>query len=158
MSTCSPWANMQKSPWWPLRPTYGYGVKGKKKGSGKVRVIAMTQLYLVQFSFFQLTVCTIFTVTFSRKPHEIGQLVLKILTAERCQKQYETKDIFCFVWLYLKINISDFRLILLDHITYHYYGIFYQHYFWLYLIMGWEELNHYGMSRTQALHATDYFF
>ena len=23
-----------------------------------------------------------------------------------------------FVWLYLKINISDFRLILLDHITY----------------------------------------
>ena len=22
-----------------------------------------------------------------------------------------------FIWLYLKINISDFRLILLDHIT-----------------------------------------
>ena len=29
----------------------------------------------------------------------------------------KTKDIFCFVWLYL-INISDFRLILLDHITF----------------------------------------
>ena len=27
------------------------------------------------------------------------------------------KDIFCFVWFYLKINISKFRLILLDHIT-----------------------------------------
>ena len=28
------------------------------------------------------------------------------------------KKIFCFVWLYLKIYISDFRLILLDNITY----------------------------------------
>ena len=27
------------------------------------------------------------------------------------------KNIFCLVWLYLKIHISDFRLILLDHIT-----------------------------------------
>ena len=56
VSTFSPRANMQKPPWWPLRPTYGYGVKGQKKGSGKVRVIAMTQLYLVLcFLFLILT-------------------------------------------------------------------------------------------------------
>ena len=35
--------------------------------------------------------------------------------AENNRKQ---NTFFCFVWLYLKINISDFRLILLDHITY----------------------------------------
>ena len=55
VSTCSPWANMQKSPWWPLHPTYGYGVKGHKKGSGKVRVIAMTQLYLVYFCLYHIS-------------------------------------------------------------------------------------------------------
>ena len=30
----------------------------------------------------------------------------------------KTKDIFCFAWLYLKITIFDFLLILLDHITF----------------------------------------
>ena len=52
---------------------------------------------------------------FAENPIEIGQLVPKIWAVEGCQKQWETKDIFCFVWLYLKINISDFWLILLDH-------------------------------------------
>ena len=33
------------------------------------------------------------------------------------------RHFFCFVWLYLKINISDFRLILLDHITYRLFSL-----------------------------------
>ena len=32
----------------------------------------------IQFSFFQLTVCTIFTASFAEKSIEIGQLVPKI--------------------------------------------------------------------------------
>ena len=35
-----------------------------------------------------------------------------------CSKQQNTKEIKCYYLLYLKINISEFRLILLDHITY----------------------------------------
>ena len=72
----------------------------------------------IQFSFFLLTVCTIFTATFAENSIEIGKLFPEIQRVEGCQKQQETKDIFCFVWLYLKINISDFRLILLVHIKY----------------------------------------
>ena len=33
-------------------------------------------------------------------------------------KKLNTKEIECYYWPYLKINISEFRLILLDHITY----------------------------------------
>ena len=33
-------------------------------------------------------------------------------------KQANTKEIEYYYWLYLKINISEFRLIWLDHITY----------------------------------------
>ena len=55
---------------------------------------------------------------FAENPIEIGQLVPHIWALERYQKQKETKDIFCFVWLYLKINIPNFWLILLNHITY----------------------------------------
>ena len=71
-----------------------------------------------QFSFFQLTVCTIFTATFCRKPHWNWLIGSKDMSSWRMPKTIGTKDIFYFVWLYLKINISDFRLILLDHITY----------------------------------------
>ena len=49
---------------------------------------------------------------------EIGQLVLKIQAVKGLQKQQETKKLNCFVCLYLKISICEFRLILLDHITY----------------------------------------
>ena len=34
------------------------------------------------------------------------------------EKQYETKEVVSFDGLYLKINITDKRLIQLDHITY----------------------------------------
>ena len=33
-------------------------------------------------------------------------------------KQSKTKEIERYYWRYLKINISEFRLILLDHVTY----------------------------------------
>ena len=48
---------------------------------------------------------------------EIEQLVQKIWTVEGLQTQYETKESMCLVWLYLKISICEFWLILLDHIT-----------------------------------------
>ena len=67
-------------------------------------------------SIFSWTICTIFTATFCWKPH--WKLVPKIWAVEGCQKYKETKAIYCFIWVYLKINISEFRLILLDHITY----------------------------------------
>ena len=35
-----------------------------------------------------------------------------------CKNNKKPNDIMSFVWLYLKINISDFRLILLDHTTF----------------------------------------
>ena len=42
----------------------------------------------IQFSFFKLTVCTIFTANFSAEnPIKIGQLVPKIRAVEECQKQ-----------------------------------------------------------------------
>ena len=40
------------------------------------------------------------------------------MSSWRMSKTIGKKDIFCFVGLYLKINISEFWLILLDHITY----------------------------------------
>ena len=75
-----------------------------------------------KISFFLLTVCTIFTATFAENSIHIGQLFPEIQRVEGCRKQEETKDIFCFVWLYLKINIPDFRLILLGHITFLFLG------------------------------------
>ena len=55
---------------------------------------------------------------FAENPIEIEQPVQKISAIKEFPKQKETKGNTSFVWLYLKINISDFRLILLDHITY----------------------------------------
>ena len=46
---------------------------------------------------------------------KINWLVTEILV-EGFTKQQKTKEIFA--WLYLKINICEFQLILLDHITY----------------------------------------
>ena len=48
------------------------------------------------------------------------KLVIRFQRYEQLKdaKNNRKQDIFCFVWLYLKINISDFRLILLDHITF----------------------------------------
>ena len=54
---------------------------------------------------------------FAENPIEIEQPVQKISAFKEFPKQKETKGNTSFVWLYLKINISDFRLILLDHIT-----------------------------------------
>ena len=71
----------------------------------------------IQFVFYYLF-APFSQLHFAENSIEIDQLVLKIWVVEVCQKQWETKDIFCFVWLYLKINISDFRLILLDQIKY----------------------------------------
>ena len=70
-------------------------------------------VFIFLFSFFYLTVCTIFTATFCRKPHWNS----KDMSSGRMLKTIGNKDIFCFVCLYLKINISEFWLILLDHIT-----------------------------------------
>ena len=72
----------------------------------------------IQFSFFLLTVCTIFRATFCRKPHWNWSIGSKDMSSWRMSKTIGNKGHFCFVWLYLKINISDFRLILIDHITY----------------------------------------
>ena len=52
-----------------------------------------------------------------QNPIEIEQPVQKIFAIKEFKKQKETKGNTSFVWLHLKINISDFRLILLDHIT-----------------------------------------
>ena len=52
----------------------------------------------IQFLFFLLTVYAPFLqLHFAENPIEIGQLVPKIRPVEGCQKQYETKDSFCFV-------------------------------------------------------------
>ena len=45
-------------------------------------------------------------------------LQFDIYEIQKTPKQYNTKEIGCYYWLYLKININKFRLILLDHITY----------------------------------------
>ena len=42
-----------------------------------------------------------------------------IAILESCSKQKNTKRIKSYYWLYLKINNSEFRHILLDHITYY---------------------------------------
>ena len=39
---------------------------------------------------------------------------------ERFSKQQRTKEMFSFVWLYLRIQICEFRFILLDQTTYMY--------------------------------------
>ena len=71
------------------------------------------------FIFINWLYATFSQLPFAENPIEISQLVPKIWAVEGCQKQLETKDIFCFVWFYLKINMTDFRLILLDYITSH---------------------------------------
>ena len=50
---------------------------------------------------------------------EIGWLVLEIQAVEGFAKQQKTKDIRPSLWLYLKINICECRLISLDHIASH---------------------------------------
>ena len=51
---------MQKSPWWPLRPTYGYGVKGQKKRQRQGpchrddTAISSSFLLLSQFSAYKV--------------------------------------------------------------------------------------------------------
>ena len=58
----------------------------------------------------------VFKLQSGKNPMEIEQLVQKIWTVEGLQKQQETKESICFVWLYLEISIHKFRLILLGHI------------------------------------------
>ena len=54
---------------------------------------------------------------FGENPIKIGLTIPEILSFQCCSKQYDTKRIGNYYWLYLGINISEFRLILLDHIT-----------------------------------------
>ena len=72
----------------------------------------------IQFSVSYWIVTSIYKAAFCRNPIEIEQPVQKISAIKEFPKQKETKGNTYYVWLYLKINISDFRLILLDHITY----------------------------------------
>ena len=55
----------------------------------------------------------------AENPMKIGWLVPKIQAVEGFAKQYiENKELFFpFNWLYPKISVCEFRLILLDHIT-----------------------------------------
>ena len=70
------------------------------------------------FWHFLLGYCLGFhQIKFGENPTEIGQLVPKIQTVKGLNKQKETKETICFVWLYVKNSICKFRLILLDHIT-----------------------------------------
>jgi len=72
----------------------------------------------IQFSVSYWIVTSICKATLAENSIEIEQPVQKISAIKEFPKQKETKGNTSFVWLYLKINISDFRLILLDHITY----------------------------------------
>ena len=53
----------------------------------------------------------------------MGHFVPKIWAVEGYQTQKKTKDITCFVWLYLKIGIWEFRLICLftSHVLFPHY-------------------------------------
>ena len=88
---------------------------------------AKSEVGHIQFSvsYWIWIVTNIFKATFCRNPIEIEQPVQKISAIKEFPKQKETKGNISFVWLYLKINISDFWLILLDHITYIYAWIAY---------------------------------
>ena len=75
----------------------------------------------VKFSFcFFLTNCMhhFHSCILQKTPLNLVNWFQRYEQLKEAKKKQETKDIFCFVWLYLKISISDFRLILLDHITY----------------------------------------
>ena len=76
-------------------------------------------LKLVKFSYhFSDWVHTSFAkLPFTSDPIEIGQMVPKIQQLKSCKNNLKKEETTCFVWLYLKICISKFQLILLDHIT-----------------------------------------
>ena len=72
----------------------------------------------IQFSVFWLTAYSIWKATFSNRLHWKWSISSKDTGSWRVAKTIGNKEIICFVWLYLKIDICEFRLILLDHITY----------------------------------------
>ena len=75
----------------------------------------------IQFSVSYWIVTSICKATFYRKPHWNWQPVQKISAIKEFPKHKETKG-------NLKINISDYRLILLDHITYNHTGLNHKNY------------------------------
>ena len=79
-----------------------------------------SKVTLTNFLVFCMVVLGIFYAMFSRNPSE-NWLVSspEVQAVEGFAKQEKTKDFFPFNWLYLRINICKFRLILLDHITYY---------------------------------------
>ena len=56
---------------------------------------------------------------FSANPIIIGYLVTDLWANYQCWKQYKIKEFELFLCQYLKNSISDIRLILLNHVTYH---------------------------------------
>ncbi len=70
------------------------------------------------FSVFYLNKVFIRRGTFCWKPHLNWTSGSKVTAIERLSKQQKTKEMLSFFWLYLAINATDFRLILLDHNTY----------------------------------------
>ncbi len=74
-----------------------------------------------QTSYFQFSTWCYFTfkeLHFAENPIKIGDTIPKLWPIERLSKQWKTKVLISFVWLYLQINICEFRLILLDHTTF----------------------------------------
>ena len=78
----------------------------------------------IKFNFhFSDWLYTPFTkLPFTTNTIDIGKSVPKIQAVEGLQKQKETKKLSALFWLYLKISFCEFRLILLDHITFLYDG------------------------------------
>ena len=84
--------------------------------------IGQNESEVAQIKFHQvfcIIILGIFNTTFSRKPHRNWLVSSRDASSWRFCKTIDIKEIFPFKWLYFKISIYKFWLILLDHITYY---------------------------------------
>ncbi len=93
------------------------------------------------FSVFYLIEILIRRGTFCWKPHLNRTSGSKVIAIERFSKQWKTKEMHSFFWLYLKFKAPDFQLIPLDrntNVDYGWLSIVIKFFFFIYNTFKWS--------------------
>ena len=86
--------------------------------SSEMSLISGTINFFFFLKFCYSCVKALWELCFAKNLIRSGLIIPKIYTILSSWKQWDTKGISYYNWLYLKIHILDVWLILLDHLTY----------------------------------------